>query len=97
MFDHVLQQLAHGLEQQHGDLVLERLRRAVVLDRDDEALLLGDALRQPAQRFDQAALVQAGRRQLEHQRARLQRGVGQHLFGLVDALELQLVGRRCCA
>ena len=32
MFDHVLQQLAHGLEQQHGDLVLERLRQTVVFD-----------------------------------------------------------------
>ena len=57
MLDDVLQQLAHGLEQQHGDLVLERLLDAVVFHAHDQALLLGDAVGQPAQCFEQAALV----------------------------------------
>ena len=49
---------------------------------------LADAFGQPAQRFEQAALVQSRRRELEHQRARLQRGIGQHLLAFVEALQL---------
>ena len=86
MFDHVLQQLAHGLEQQHRDLVLERLWVAVVFHGHQQALLLSNAIGQPAQRFEQAAFVQSRRRQLQHQRARLQGGVGEHLLHFVDAL-----------
>ena len=35
--------------------------------------------------------MQSRRRELQHQRARLQRGVGEHLFGFVDALQLVAV------
>jgi len=52
VLDHVLQELAHGLEQQHGHLVLERLGDAVVLHGHDQALLLGDPIGQPAQRLE---------------------------------------------
>ena len=64
----------------------------VILDRDQQALLLAHPIGQPAQRVDQPVLVQAGWRQFEHQRARLQRGVRQHLFELDDALDLFAIG-----
>jgi hypothetical protein len=89
---HVLQQLAHCLEQQHRNLVFERLGRAVILDRDQQPLLLAHAVGQPAQRFHEAILVQPGRRQLEHQGACLHGRVGEHLFQFDNALNLLAIG-----
>ena len=58
VLDHVHQQLAHGLEQDDGDVVVEWFVDAVVLDAVGNAVHVLHAFGQPLDRGAQAQLVE---------------------------------------